>query len=58
MWSSPRRPWTALFLRQIEESDAKPGELAAPDVSAVSDPAEQDLLLRAYRLSLIGEVST
>ena len=31
----------------------RPGELPLPDTKTVSDPAKQDLLLRAYRLSLI-----
>ena len=41
------------FLRSLEESHVKPGELPKPDANVVSDPAKQDLLLRAYRLSLI-----
>lgn len=44
----PRR-----FLRSLEAEDAAPGELPPPDPSCPGDPAEQDLLLRAYRLSLI-----
>ena len=41
------------FLRDFEEQNASPGELPPPDPEKVSDPATQDLLLRAYRLSLI-----
>jgi superfamily II DNA or RNA helicase len=41
------------FLRALEESRVAPGALPPPDTSVVSDPAQQDLLLRAYRLSLI-----
>ncbi|HXF72198.1 MAG TPA: helicase-related protein, partial [Actinomycetota bacterium] len=44
----PRR-----FLRSLEEPDVRPGALPPPDPGSPGDPAEQDLLLRAYRLSLI-----
>jgi hypothetical protein len=41
------------FLRSLEESNIQPGELPLPDTRVISDPAKQDLLLRAFRLSLI-----
>lgn len=41
------------FLCSFEEQYAQPGEMPPPDPKKVSDPATQDLLLRAYRLSLI-----
>ena len=41
------------FLRSFEEQLAEPGALPAPDPQVLSDPAKQDLLLRAYRLNLI-----
>ena len=55
-WATPLdgrdiRRWR--FLRSLEEQDVRPGELPPPDPKTVSDPAKQDLLLRAYRLSLI-----
>lgn len=55
-WATPldgrdTRRWR--FLRSLEEAEVHPGELPAPDPAIVSDPAKQDLLLRAYRLSLI-----
>lgn len=55
-WATPldgrdTRRWC--FLRSMEEGDVQPGELPLPDARTVSDPAKQDLLLRAYRLSLI-----
>lgn len=55
-WATPldgrdTRRWR--FLRSLEEGDVRPGELPLPDAKTVSDPAKQDLLLRAYRLSLI-----
>src|SRR5688572_24551592 len=55
-WATPldgrdTRRWR--FLRSLEEADVRPGELPLPDAKTVSDPAKQDLLLRAYRLSLI-----
>ena len=55
-WATPldgrdTRRWR--FLRSLEEGDVRPGELPLPDARTVSDPAKQDLLLRAYRLSLI-----
>ncbi len=55
-WATPldgrdTRRWR--FLRSLEEGDVRPGELPVPDATTVSDPAKQDLLLRAYRLSLI-----
>src|SRR5947209_14507118 len=55
-WGTPLdgrdiRRWR--FLRSMEESNVQPGSLPPPDPKVVSDPAKQDLLLRAYRLSLI-----
>lgn len=41
------------FLRELEEENVSSGSLPPPDVTKPSDPAEQDLLLRAMRLSLI-----
>jgi len=41
------------FLRSLEEGNVKPGELPPPNPEKLSDPAQQDLLLRAYRLNLI-----
>ena len=41
------------FLRSLEESNVQSGSLPKPDTATVSDPARQDLLLRAYRLSMI-----
>jgi hypothetical protein len=55
-WATPldgrdTRRWR--FLRSLEEENVRPGELPEPDAKIVSDPAKQDLLLRAYRLSLM-----
>ncbi|MFV2070937.1 MAG: ATP-dependent helicase, partial [Pirellulales bacterium] len=41
------------FLRQLEENNATTGALPPPDPQRLDDPARQDLLLRAYRLSMI-----
>jgi ERCC4-related helicase len=41
------------FLRSLEEENVQAGALPWPDSSILSDPGRQDLLLRAYRLSMI-----
>ena len=41
------------FLRSFEEANVLPGELPLPDAGVISDPAEQDLLLRAQRLEMV-----
>ncbi len=41
------------FLRALEEGYAVEGSLPPPDPLRLDDPARQDLLLRAHRLSLI-----
>ncbi len=41
------------FLRALEEENVSEGSLPPPDPQRLDDAARQDLLLRAYRLSLI-----
>lgn len=41
------------FLRALEEQNVAEGSLPQPDPRKLDDPARQDLLLRAHRLSLI-----
>ncbi len=43
----------ARFLRSFEEENVAEGDLPPPDPQYLDDPARQDLLLRAHRLSLI-----
>ncbi len=46
-----RDTYARRFLTEVEHLEE--GEVPFPDASIVTDPAEQDLLLRAFRLSLV-----
>jgi len=48
-----RDPRRSRFLRALEEDYVAEGSLPPPDPQRLDDPAGQDLLLRAHRLSMI-----